>query len=318
MSENSLTGGMPASEIVKSHMTSDIVPSPVTYSVLLPDNYDTLTEKLPLLILLHGGKSSSEALSGWKEVFDELWAEGEISPVVVAMASTGQPTIPGRTEYVDRHDGSERWYSFILGPFLNEIRSNYNVSSTPSATAIGGISMGGLGAIRFGVAEPRMFAAVAAWEPSVLPAFRLRDVKPRNRFHYSDEFLRKIFGTPPDENWEQSNPAWIAKKNAQNILDSKVQIYLECGDVDYFNLNEGTEFLHRVLLNCGIKHEYHSVRGADHLGVTLKRRRREGILFIDRALRPSTPDTTPALLEMIELWKARKVEAESRAENAEP
>jgi S-formylglutathione hydrolase len=135
-------------------------------------------------------------------------------------------------------------------------------------------------------------------------------VKNRNRFHYSDEFLERVFGKPFAGNWEANNPASIVKSNADAIRQSRLQIYIECGDEDYLNLDEGTEFLHRSLWDLRIPHEYHSVRGADHLGRTIDQRSREGLIFLDRALHPLGDDQDPARLEMIELWRDLKTKAE--------
>ncbi|HEY1426328.1 MAG TPA: hypothetical protein VGF50_06615 [Caulobacteraceae bacterium] len=56
-------------------------------------------------------------------------------------------------------------------------------------------------------------------------------------------------------------------------------------------IDEGVEFMHRVLWDHGIAPEYRQVHGADHLGRTLPRRLRDGLKFLDaHALRPPPPD----------------------------
>jgi len=57
-----------------------------------------------------------------------------------------------------------------------------------------------------------------------------------------------------------------------------------------FPLFEGSEFLHRVLYDAGITHEYHLVRGADHLGRSVRPRSMEALQFLTRALIPPGPD----------------------------
>ena len=54
---------------------------------------------------------------------------------------------------------------------------------------------------------------------------------------------------------------------------------------------EGVEFLHQVLWNARIPHEYHLVRRADHVGATLMPRFREAQRFLGRVL---TPEPDPA------------------------
>ncbi len=60
-----------------------------------------------------------------------------------------------------------------------------------------------------------------------------------------------------------------------------------------FHLDEGVEFMHRVLWDHDIAHEYRQVHGADHLGRTLPGRLRDGLKFLDaHVLRPLPPDTS--------------------------
>jgi S-formylglutathione hydrolase len=53
------------------------------------------------------------------------------------------------------------------------------------------------------------------------------------------------------------------------------------------------EFLHRVMWDHDIPHEYRLVRNADHLGKTMNPRMRDALRFLDReVLRPPPPDTS--------------------------
>ena len=75
-----------------------------------------------------------------------------------------------------------------------------------------------------------------------------------------------------------------------------------------FLLFEGTEFLHRILYDAGIQHEYHLVRGADHLGRTVRPRTQEALQFLNRALNPPPP-TDPAAEPMRKLLAPLKSKA---------
>jgi S-formylglutathione hydrolase len=165
--------------------------------------------------------------------------------------------------------------------------------------------MGGLGALRLGFKYPDKFEAIAALEPGIDPAMKWKDVKPRNRFYRSDELMQSIFGKPLDESyWEANNPAAICVANAARIRDSQLGIYVDVGDLDAFNINEGTEFIHRVLWDSRIPHEYHLVRGADHVGRTIRPRATEALAFLARMLNP--PPTDPeaeALKKQLEPMK---------------
>ena len=44
------------------------------------------------------------------------------------------------------------------------------------------------------------------------------------------------------------------------------------GDSDFLNAHDGTEFLHRLLWDLDLPHEYHLLRNADHGGPTVRPR----------------------------------------------
>ena len=50
---------MADSTFIEAEYTSDLVPGPMAYAVLLPDGYQEEEERLPLLYFLHGGGGDS-------------------------------------------------------------------------------------------------------------------------------------------------------------------------------------------------------------------------------------------------------------------
>ena len=90
-------------------------------------------------------------------------------------------------------------------------------------------------------------------------------------------------------NWE-NNPANIVSGNAGAILSSGINIYLEVGSDDFLKLNDGTEFLHQVLLHNHIRHEYRLVLGANHVGNTVAPRFTDLLGFLARVLAGPQPD----------------------------
>ena len=66
-------------------------------------------------------------------------------------------------------------------------------------------------------------------------------------------------------------------------------IYLEVGDDDALLFQDGTEFLHRVLWDLGVPHEYRLTAGADHVGPSLVPRIREAFRWLGERIAPSVP-----------------------------
>ena len=272
------------SKIVDGSLKTDLVPRPVEYSVILPDEKDNENE-LPLVLNFHGGGGSRENLKRQKPLWDRLWDSNRIPPMVVAM-----PSVRRRCFYMDFKDGSEKWETFVLGPFLDHLRETYQATADPKRTFLTGASMGGMGSLRMAFRYPERFGAVAALEPGIEPILSWKEMRPKHRFWREDELFERAYGQPVDEEyWAENNPASMAIKLGDRIRESGLQIYLEAGDDDQFWLYEGTEFLHQILWNQKIKHEYHLVRGGDHIGPSLGERNEEALLFLARTLNPWGP-----------------------------
>ncbi len=266
-----------AYEHILAETTTSLVPSPVEYAVIAPDGFQKM-QNLPLVLNLHGGGGNRDGLSRQANQWQALWESGTIPPAIVVM-----PSVTARGFYMNFKNGSERWEDFIIGPFLEHLRKTYPITNQPKRTFITGVSMGGMGSLRIAFKHPDQFGAVAALEPGIEPILRFADMLPKHRFWRSDELLETAFGKPIDEAyWAANNPATIARDQAEVIRDSGIQIYLEAGDEDQFWLYEGAEFLHRILWDARIKHEYHLVRGADHVGPSMNERLNEAIRFLFR------------------------------------
>lgn len=259
---------------------SDSVPGDVPATIYLPPGYDdTKAAPFPLLLLLHGGNGSEQDLLRFAPVVDRMIAGNQLAPVVVVT--------PGarRSLYMDYRDGSERWETFILLDLLPKLRQELNVLTDRKRTFVAGWSMGGLGSLRLAFKHPDVFGAIAAVEPAVEAAASWDAVGPRVKFWRPDALYETIFGSPVDEMyWAANSPAAIARAQPDRLND--LGIYLEVGDQDMLCLNEGVEFLHRILFDVGIAHEYRLVRGADHIGPSLEPRIADALSFIARQIDP--------------------------------
>jgi S-formylglutathione hydrolase len=270
---------MPGTTIIDM-LRSEHVPGDVPIAIYRPAGYDAPgAPPFPLLLLLHGGDGSEQHLLRVAPLIDEAIDAGQLAPLVVAM--------PGvrRSLYMDYRDGTERWETFILSDLLPKLRQSLNVSRERERTFVGGWSMGGLGSLRLAFKHPHLFGAVAAVEPAIEPALKWRDVGPRVKFWRSNEMFETIFGSPVDEAyWAANNPASIVKRDPSRLCDLRISI--EVGDQDMLYLHEGVEFLHRILFDAGIGHDYRLVHGADHVGPSLGPRIADALAFIGRQIDP--------------------------------
>src|SRR5260370_33955231 len=124
------------------------------------------------------------------------------------------------------------------------------------------------------------FAAAAATQPLLEPGLRDSDIGARNRLHHMVGGPRELLGANRDAVFQANNPANLLRAGADAIKESGLAIYLEVGDQDFLNAHDGTEFLHRILWDLDIAHEYRLLRGADHGGPTLIPRMRDAFAWL--------------------------------------
>ena len=271
-----------------SKMPVDFAPEGVPYAAILPPGYEQLGP-MPLCLVLHGGGGSHQNLADSKSIYDQLWTSGALPPMVLASAGVSPLGF-----YLDHPDSKVRWERFIAQDFIAHLRRTYKLRGDRDSTIISGTSMGGHGSLRIAFRNPDRFAAVAALEPALDPALKVNDVTARNRFFYrsvldtgGDNSAERLVGSDRDAAlFEANNPANVAIANADAIRASGLAIYIEAGDEDLFNFQDGTEFLHRVLWDLDISHEYHLVRGADHIGPSLRPRMLETYSWVGSVLAP--------------------------------
>lgn len=121
-----------------------------------------------------------------------------------------------------------------------------------------------MGSLRPALEYPDQFGAVASLESGIEPMLAQDDIELQDRFWRAEVLFEEIYGTPVDREYRrQNNPANIVVNGAAAIRASGLRIYLEVGDEDGFNLQRGTEFLHRVLVDHDVKHGYRWIDGAE-------------------------------------------------------
>ena len=257
--------------------TTQLPDGGLEYAVWEPPGYKA-GQKLSLIISLHGGGGSQKELESWVPLILEEMAKGDFPAAIWSMPSAG------RSFYMNAKDGSADWESVIVDEYIPAVMRQYGITDTNNVV-ITGISMGGMGGLRIAFKYPEKFGAVAVLEPAIEAAFNWEALSTSDTF-YREDIYTKIFGNPVDpEYWKANHPTAIANAHPRSLDD--LNIYIEVGDVDDLKLYRGVEFLHRVLFDHSVEHEYRLVRGADHVGSEFMKLRFVNMLgFVNRHFNP--------------------------------
>ena len=238
---------------------SRILGRSVPYCVILPPRYgEDANRRYPVLYYLHGLGDNQQMFvrSGGFNLIEELWDRHEIGDFIL-VSPAGYASF-----FMNSYDGRFRYEDFFIQEFMPFIENRYRVAARRESRGIGGISMGGYGALRMAFLHPQLFGSVSAHSAALmekLPAISVGNSPESGRL----QILGNVFGSPPDRSfWDRNNPLTIAR----TAEFAGMKIYFDCGSEDDYGFEAGAEALHKVLLSHRIPHEFHLYPGGHNWG----------------------------------------------------
>ena len=180
------------------------------FLIWVPPGYTT-SQRYPVVYMLHGGGDGvtagrAEWLGfGMREVLDQASAAGELPPAIFVFPE-------GLDGYwVNHAGGGPRWADYVVQDVVPHVDRVWSTDARPERRAIGGLSMGGHGALHLALNNPDTFRIIGAHSPA----------------------LRSHKESPPffgDEAWfARFDPATLA---ARVRLPSGVKAWVDVGDLD--------------------------------------------------------------------------------------
>ena len=155
--------------------------------------------------------------------------------------------------------------TYIVKDLIGDVDARFRTLARRESRAIAGLSMGGFGALELAMRHPELFAAAASH--SGVDSMLYIGPHPYEKGKVSlvtdpktwgagslGEFgawVRSIFGDDL-AHWQGYDPASLAQK----LEPGKLALYLDCGTEDDFALNDGAAYLHDLLLDRHIEHEF--------------------------------------------------------------
>jgi S-formylglutathione hydrolase FrmB len=202
-------------------------------TVILPDH--KLKGPFPVLYQLHG--LSDDHTIWLRRTSIERYVEGV--PLIVVMPNGG------RGWYTDAVEGFA-YESHIMKDTISFVEKFFPAKKDRSARAIGGLSMGGYGAMKLGLKYPHIFSSIAAHSSS----FFRGHVKPETRVAE----VTRVFGKDPT-----GGPNDIFALAQRLPRKGAPAIRFDCGKSDFL-LAENRTF-HKFLTKIDVKHAYKEYPG---------------------------------------------------------
>ncbi len=189
---------------------SNILQKSVQFNAIVPRDKE---RDARVLYLLHG---LSDDYTAWSR-FSSIERYANDAGLVIVMPDGG------KSFYTDMMYG-DRYYSFFVNEFFDYASSLLGFSQNREDTFIGGLSMGGYGALKIALRNPNRFSAVASLSGAVDICNRLKR-DPR----WSD-IQKNVFGEKNDPTGTKDDLFFLIKNH---VNQKPLRIYLSCGREDF-------------------------------------------------------------------------------------
>ena len=229
----------------KSELIGQVLP----YDALLPVGYADSNKRYPVLYLLHG-------LFGR---YDD-W----VTRTNLAQYATNYDLI------IITPEGHDSWYtdsagtatdkyeSYFIRELISDVDARFRTIKERRARGVAGLSMGGYGALKYGLKHPEQFAFAASLSGALDPAMRTDD-SPGFGWDIFRPSINAVFGPRSSQTRTTNNLHQIAGGLSASQTASLPYIYLDCGLEDGF-LATNRE-LADILLAKKIPHQFRQLPG---------------------------------------------------------
>ncbi len=125
------------------------------YNIVLPEKYDSSTDRYPVLYLLHGYSSNYTA---WARLKVPTYARH--FDLIVVMPDAGNSWY---VNWAKSEDGQKNaWEDAIIKDLIGHIDGTYRTVASRAGRAINGLSMGGYGGLMLGLRHPDLFCSIGS------------------------------------------------------------------------------------------------------------------------------------------------------------
>ena len=230
---------------------SKLVNATLPYNVILPPDYRTSsTTRYPVLYLFHG---LTGHYSDWVTKTNVADYAAQYRMIVVMPEGkdgwyTDSATVP-----------NDKYESYVLKELIPDVQKRYRTIETRFGRGVAGLSMGGYGALKFGLKSPGTFAFAASLSGALAaPSWTEKDLKDPGAARDS---VLSVFG-PAGSDTRKANDIFEGVRSmTPNRVAGLPYLYLDCGTED--GLISTNQQFAALLREKKIPHEYRELPG-DH------------------------------------------------------
>jgi len=229
----------------KSELIGQVLP----YNALLPIGYAESNERYPVLYLLHGlfGRCDD-----WVTRTNLAEYAAHYDVIIV--------TPEGHDSWYTDSSGvpTDKYESYFVRELISDVDARFRTIKDRRARGVAGLSMGGYGALKYGLKYPDLFAFAGSVSGALDPATRTDD-HPGFAWDILRPSINAVFGPRSSQTRKANDLHQIARSLSASQIASLPYLYFDCGLEDGF-LATNRE-LADILLAQKIPHQYRQLPG---------------------------------------------------------
>jgi S-formylglutathione hydrolase FrmB len=245
-----------STETVQFHST--LINATLPYNVILPADYrQSGTTRYPVLYLLHG---LGGHYSDWLTRTNVADYAAQYRMIIVMPEGNNSWYVDGApVSSASGERPGDKYETYILQELMPDVDKRYRTIQSRYGRAIAGLSMGGYGALKFGLKNPSTFAFAGSMSGALAAASWTEDELKGFKAIYDS--LPPIFGVAGSEVRKANDIFEILQTRSASRISALPYFYLDAGTEDFFF--EGSHRFAELLREKKIPHEYRELPG-DH------------------------------------------------------
>lgn len=214
------------------------------YTAILPAAYYKTKRAYPVVYLLHGHTGNYTSWISYAKLPVSLATRYNC---IIILPDAGNSWYVNWTGQTDQKP--HRWQDMVVVDLLPAVEKRYRTINTKAGRAIGGLSMGGFGALSIGLANTEKFAFVFSSAGAIDFCNYIRDEFKRDTIDWNSPVLwsedKKVVGSKGFSSWRERTPQGLVFKHPEDadlfdplVLLQKADssllpfIHVDCGDKD--------------------------------------------------------------------------------------
>ena len=239
-----------SARVVTQRLDSRLMGREMPYRVVVPADYSEKAaagQRYPVIYLLHG-------LTGHYDNWTNLTKLVDHSRDLQVIIVTPEGENGWYTDSVA--NPSDKFESYIIQELIAEIEKKYRVISAREKRAIAGLSMGGYGALKFGLKYPDKFVIAGSFSGALGAAsFTEKEIPGA-----IGKTIDGIFGPAGSETRKSNDIFGMVRSMTPERMKSMPFLYVDCGTEDFLFTNN-RQFVD-LLVEKKVPHEFRQLPGA--------------------------------------------------------